>query len=87
MFFRDVYNRFLDEVQNRDGFSNRFVVLVSGVTGLWVEKPVIQIRLQHQEIRVSEYSGGKFFRKVQAVISLAVCFFFCCHKIKGRVYV
>ena len=31
MFFRDVYNQFLDEVQNRDGFSNRFVVLVSGV--------------------------------------------------------
>ena len=31
MFFGDVYNQFLDEVQSRDGFSNRFVVLVSGV--------------------------------------------------------
>ena len=31
MFFGDVYNQFLDEVQSRDGFSNCFVVFVSGV--------------------------------------------------------
>ena len=31
MFFRDVDNQFLDEVQSRNSFSNSFVVFVSGV--------------------------------------------------------
>ena len=30
MFFRDVDNQFLDEVQSRDGFGNSFVIFVSG---------------------------------------------------------
>ena len=31
MFFRDVDNQFLDEVQSRNSFSNSFVVFVSGI--------------------------------------------------------
>ena len=31
MFFGDVDNQFFDEVQSRNGFSNRFVIFVSGV--------------------------------------------------------
>lgn len=31
MFFRDVDNQFLDEVQSRNSFSNSFVVFVFGV--------------------------------------------------------
>lgn len=74
------------EPKNKMDTKKEYLYAYILATSSWKRKTVIRIRLQHQEIRVSEYSGGKFFRKVQAVISLAVCFF-CCHKIKGRVYV
>lgn len=51
------------EPKNKMDTKKEYLYAYILATSSWKRKTVIRIRLQHQEIRVSEYYGGKFFRK------------------------
>ena len=59
MFFGDVYNQFLDEVQSRNGFSNRLVVFMSGVMKGYIFAVII-INTRCGDNRSAEVSADVF---------------------------
>ena len=59
MFFGDVDNEFLNEVQSRNGFSNSFIVFVSGVMKGYIFA-VISINTRCGNNRSAEVSADVF---------------------------
>ena len=59
MFFGDMDNEFLNEVQSRNGFSNSFIVFVSGVMKSNII-PVIRINTRSCNYRSAKISADVF---------------------------
>ena len=83
MFFGDVDNKFLDEVQSRNGFSNSFVVFVSGVMkGYIFAVIIINTRCSNNrsaEVPADVFNGNIRRAKIWLCMNIKTVGVFCVH--------